>query len=354
MDNEQAESTMDALAEAWDAAEGNTGEGDGFDSTDQVVEEDSADSTDVVAEAEFGHTDEGSSEVGESTDPADSAETDGDGGAEGTRGQPDERPPVSLSAAAREAWKDTPPAMRAEIAKREADFARGIQKYAESAKRVQSMDRMLAPYSQYFAINGGAPKAIGEALQTAALLQQGSPVQKAQAAAQLIKQFGVDISTLDSLLVGEAPPEAAQVQSQVQQAVQQAVAPYQQQMASMQQAQQATMQRAQQEVYSEVDAFGADPAHEFYHDVKLDMADIMDLAAQRGLQLSLKDAYDRACTMNPEIQRIVQNRRSQQSLQSKRRAASSVGGAPAGDAAGAPPASLRGAIADAWENAGRT
>ena len=354
-----SEETLQSLSDAWDAAE--SGEAD-VQSTEptSVVEEDSSYDTEVVAEAEHG----GNVEEGESaersgrrsttTDPASPAAGAGADAVSAAQEVPDEKPPVSLSAAAREAWNETPPAMRAEIKKREADFARGIQKYAESAKRASAMDKTLAPYSQYFQMNGGAPKAINEALQTAALLQMGSPIQKAQATAQLIKQFGVDISALDNLLVGEAPPPEAQQAHQLEQMLQQRLAPYQQQMQQFQQMQQMQVQQAQQSVNSEIDNFAADPAHEFYHDVRADMADILDMAANRGQTLSLQDAYDRAVAMNPELQRIVQSRQQKQALQSKRKAASSVAGAPGGAPGGRAEGGLRSTLLDAWEGAGRT
>ena len=57
-------------------------------------------------------------------------------------------PPKSLSLAAREAWKDTPKAVRDDIAKREADVEKGMRKYGEDAHRAQNMDKVLPPDSQ--------------------------------------------------------------------------------------------------------------------------------------------------------------------------------------------------------------
>jgi hypothetical protein len=242
--------------------------------------------------------------------------------------------------------------MKEAIAKREKDFAVGIQKYAENAKRAQAMDDVLKPYESLFTTNGGPQNTIKALLSTGATLQMGSPMQKVNMVAQIIKEFGVDVPTLDQVLVGEQPeqPPAGDpqyVQQVVQQAVQQAVAPYQQ-------AQQQAVQQSQQQVQNELVTFATNPKNEFYHDVKLDMADILDLAAQRGLELSLEDAYERACLMNPEVSRVMNSRTQQQQVQRKRRASVSVSGSPAGPGAAPDPANLRGAIEAAWDNVGRT
>ena len=40
-----------------------------------------------------------------------------------------------------------------------------------------------------------------------------------------------------------------------------------------------------------------------------DMADMLDLAAKRSRVMSLKEAYDRACMMNPGISKIIEQRK---------------------------------------------
>lgn len=262
-----------------------------------------------------------------------------------------DKPPVGLAPAAREAWKDTPKAVREAVAKRERDFANGIKTYAENAKRAELMDRALAPFQQYFAMNGQpAGQQVASVLQTAALLQMGSPIQRAQKVAELIQQFGVDISTLDTILSGAQPQ--AQPQNNVHQIVQQAVAPYQQFMTEFQRQQQARQQQEVGKIHTTVAQFAADPTNEFYHDVKMDMADLMDLAAQRGQDLSLAEAYKRACAMNPNVSQVLEARTASQNIQQRRKAAVSVSGSPGGATAYAAD-SLRGAIEQAWESAGR-
>ncbi len=279
-------------------------------------------------------------------------QAEGDGGDTGT-GDTDFAP-KSLSAAARETWRDVPHAMKQEILKREADYQTGIQKYAENAKRAESMDAALQPYQQLFAMNGGPGETLPGLLQTASVLQMGSPIQRAEMVAQLISQFGVDVQTLDGVLSGQGVPQQAQQQDQVQQAIHQALQPYQQFMHQQQVQAQQVQQNQQMEIGSEIQRFASDAKNEFYGDVRSSMADIMDLAANQGREMTLQEAYETACQLNPEIRGILQTRSQQQQLQNSQRAGASIHGSPSGNGASPTDMGLRQAIESAWDNAGRT
>ena len=259
--------------------------------------------------------------------------------------------PKSMSAAAREKWKDTPEEVKAEFARLDQRMEGLAQKYGRDAQRARQMDKTLSPYNQLFAMNGGPQNTLPGLLQTAAVLQMGSAPQKAQQVAALIKQFGVDIKTLDSMLVGEAPPAEVQQQTQMEQMLQQRLNPLQQQLQQYQQREQKMVQQEQHQIGTEIQHFAAQ--NEFYNDVKAEMADILDLSANRGREISLQEAYDKACQLNPQIASIIKARSSQQTVQSKRKAGSSIHGSPAGGTAGAAPNSMRSAIEMAWEGVGR-
>jgi hypothetical protein len=239
--------------------------------------------------------------------------------------------------------------MRAEIVKREKDFATGIQKYSESAKRAQQMDNFFQPYQQYFSMNGGAPNALAGVLKTATTLQYGTPVQKAQTAAKLIKDFGVDISALDSLLVGETPPAGVQQSSELEAMLEQKLAPYKNFMGEIQTHRQNQQNNVSAQAKSEVTKFSEDPANEFYNEVKADMADLLDMAAQRGQPMTMKQAYDKACVINTEVSTILSSRKQKETLSRKKNASSSITGSPGGSGAGLDIEDRRGMIAAAFE-----
>ena len=343
MDNENEENAVDNLttdlAAAWDEAEStdetpveeeHLAEDRGETGGDLPAEGDELPSEDVAAAADDKTAGSGDNETGELNSA-----------------------PKSLSATAREAWDATPAPMRAEIAKREKDFQQGIQKYAENAQRAQAMDQSLQPYQQYIQMSGGPQKAIEGLLQTGSALQMGSPIQKAQMVSNLIQQFGIDIPTLDGILSGNGAPESVQQQSEVQQQVAAALQPYQQHMAQLQQQQRYEQEQAQSQVTNEISAFSQAPENEFYNDVKMRMADILDLAANRGQEMGLEEAYNTACLLTPEIKKIMDSRAFAANTETSRRAASSIHGTPGGPGGAATHDDMRSAIESAWDNAGR-
>jgi hypothetical protein len=105
---------------------------------------------------------------------------------------------------------------------------------------------------------------------------------------------------------------------------------------------------------SEIEMFSKDPKNEFYNDVRSDMADLLDLANNRGQDMTLQQAYDKACAMHPQISQIMASRAARNNAQDKRRAAASISGSPGGPGEAAEPTSTRAALEAAWENAGRT
>ena len=256
--------------------------------------------------------------------------------------------PSSLPPAAREAWKDTPPAMREAMAKREKDYEAGVMKYAADAKRAQGMDQTLEPYRPYLEMNGGPGQAIQGLLKTGATLQMGTPQQRVEVVKDIIQQFSVDVGMLDSALVGN--------QSQAQ--VNPEVAQLQQQMAQMQQYQQQGQQSAQaqqqQDMLNQWNTFKADPKHEFANDLSNEIANYMDMMARQGQNTSLEDAYAYSCNIRPDIKAIIDGRQSQASVASKRSAASSLHGGPGGPGPKGPTDdSMRSSIEFAMENAGQ-
>lgn len=335
----EARSLSDDLTAAWDQVEENDDDESGInlagtETVDETLDTQADESVDDNAGDDTGDTDQ---------EPV-AAEAKPDGAAE------DEAAPRGFTAAAREEWKNTPPAIRKEIAKREADYNRGIEKYRTQAQKADMIDQTITPYRQMFASMGVQPPVlIGQLLQTASILQGGNNAAKAQLVANLTTQFGVDIKELDRALAGEAPSPQSQRDTQLQQEL----APIQQELQQLRQFYQQSQQQNQGQVRSELQAFATDPKNEFYADVRLDMADIMDSMAKRGQAITLDQAYDRACYMNPEIRQIISQRQATQALGRKRTASSSVRGTQGGSGGLPTSDSVRGALEAAFEQGGR-
>lgn len=254
-------------------------------------------------------------------------------------------PPASWSPTAREEWAKVPETVRATIAKREKEIQTTMQESAQARQLAQSFNQMVQPFQGMFAAQGAtnAVHGVEQVLHSVAQLQGGTPAAKAAAAAQIIKQFGVGIRELDDALVGNAQaqppadPRFDELQTKYD---------------SLASRLQANDNEVQQQINIETNKFlGEKP---FANDLRVTMADFMDLASRQGQKLTLQEAYDRALATRPDIQTILSNRAKaeagKKNITNARKAGvivpiSSEGGGPP-----VAPANLRGALEAAWDN----
>ena len=134
-------------------------------------------------------------------------------------------------------------------------------------------------------------------------LRHGMASEKAGFVAHIVKNYGVGIEALDGALVGAVSTEhGRRGLASIQRAVQQALAPLIMQ-PSRRQAER--NQRTEQEIAHEIDTFKADPKNEYFEDVRNLMADVMEVSTRNGYELSVADAYERACLLHPEVRKII-------------------------------------------------
>jgi hypothetical protein len=260
----------------------------------------------------------------------------------GPRPNAGERAPASWRPDVREHWGQLPEPVRAEIQRREVEVQRTLQESAEARKAYDAVMRTVAPYEAFIRAEGSNPiQAIDNLMATAAKLRTGTAPELASMVAGIVNQFGIGrfgsgfIQALDAALAGQAPVVDPQ-QAAMEQVLNQKLAPVQQMLSQFQQAQQMQQQRVAQEAQTEVERF-LDRA-EFGNDVREDMADLMETAARRGQNLSLADAYKRACLMNDRVMSVLrarkQSRGAQQQTQAAQKARSAAvsvsGSAPVG------------------------
>lgn len=240
-----------------------------------------------------------------------------------------ERAPESWRPATREHWNKLPPEVREEVMKRETEMNQFVQRTSAQRKIADQFIQTVQPYMGMIRSEGGDPlTAVNNLLQTAAFLRTGPQAQKAVLVAKLVKDFGISVEDLDRALVGEQVPERPE--DKINQLLEQRLAPVNQFIESIQGVRQQRSQQVDQQVDQEIAQFASDPKNEFFKDVYNDMADLVEVAARNGRTLSLKEAYEKACLMNPAVQEAIRVRNA-----SKRSASSSVPlrGAPAGGAA---------------------
>jgi hypothetical protein len=262
----------------------------------------------------------------------------------------DTKAPASWKPGAREDWAKVPAAAQAEINRREKEIAGAMQTASVDRKAAGEFREAFQPYQQLITAQNSNPiETIKNLMQTTAGLTMGNVNQKAQIVADIIANYGVDINMLDGLLAGQVPEGPAPA----------APSPFEHEMrqfmGEVRGSQQRYAQNSQQELDNSIETFAGNPAHEFFNDVREDMADILDLAANRGRELTMEDAYKQATQLNPEIAAVLSQRSTQANLmdgkgklEAKRRASASVGGGNAGGTDTTAGNTLRGALEDAW------
>ena len=317
----------EALDDAWED-DGN--EGDTIAPASEVIED--AELSDVQDDTES----DGAPEPRESLDQAERQYAPGDAPpiAEGEPAAAGDPAPIGWNPEAREGWSGIPDATKQQILQRERDIEQNMANTSTARQESQVFNQIASKYAPVMAAEGvnNPFQAIEGMFQTAAELRMGNPQQKAGRIAMMIKNYGVDIQALDALLVGETP-EVNQ-NDQMAQLIDQRMQPVNQMMQQLAGMQQNKVQEQHEGATAQVGEFSKNA--EFLADVRYDMADLMDLATKRGQNMSLQDAYERACSVHPEVSKVLQKRWEQNNLMGKQQADMSISGQ---GEAGSPPAS---------------
>lgn len=261
-----------------------------------------------------------------------------------------DKPPESWKPAIREHWSKLPPEVRAEVTRREREIQAGLHQAAGARKVAAEYFGVVKPFEALIRAQNSTPaQAITNLMQTASRLTLGTKVSKAEVVAEIIKNYDVDIVALDTLLSGKKPPEEDDKFARMLDA---RLKPMTDFMGRITSQQETTVQKTEEELGKELETFQNDPKNEFFSDVRDDMADLIEIAAKRGETMTLAQAYKRACSMNEDVSKVVQQRKGaldSTALLKKKRAASSIKGAPDNDEKPKPDGSdLRGSIAAAW------
>lgn len=239
-------------------------------------------------------------------------------------GDAGETAPIGWSPEAREGWAAIPKATKDQILQRERDIEQNMANTNLARQESQVLNQIASKYGAVMAAEGVTNhfQAIDGMFQTAAKLRMGSPEAKADQIRRMIQTYGVDVELLDSMLVGEQPQNNPN--AQVSQMIDQRMAPVNQMMQQLAGMQQIKQNEQHAGANAQVGQFAQ--TAEFINDVRYDMADLMDLATKRGQSLSLQEAYDRACSVHPQVSAVLAKRQEQESLITKQKAGLSING----------------------------
>jgi len=227
------------------------------------------------------------------------------------------RAPASWSPAAKATFDKLPPEVQQAVAKREQEIDHGLRRKSEEVKRYEPLEQIIAPRRAVWAAQGMDETTAIKTLLAAQDLLERDPKQGLEF---LARSYGVNIASLS------AQPQGQPYQAQPARDSHPEIAALKQQLQVLQ-SQVQTAQTAP--IVSQIDAFQNDPANLYFENVRDDMAVLL----HNGKAADLKEAYDMACWMRPDIRPFLQTAQAPAaSMQDKaaqaRRAAVSVTGSP--------------------------
>jgi hypothetical protein len=282
-----------------------------------------------------------------------------------------DNPPASWTGEAKKVWAELPLNVRSEVIRRERDTMKVLQETALDRKKVAEITQVITPHMDRIGANyqGNPLIAINNLLETERVLTSGTPLNKAQLVANIIQNFGVDINALDGILSGQGVPQEMRQQSnqqtELEKLLDQRLQPVMSFVQQQQAAQQKIAQQTEQQVLQTVESMSIDSVtYPYFDTVRDDMADIIEMNAKRGIDVSLEEAYNRAVRMNGHTAQAVDNRQSTQAAtnaalqahqeaQKAKGAAVSVSGSPSHTSGPTTdPADLRSLISSQFENRG--
>lgn len=268
--------------------------------------------------------------------------------------------PPSWRAVAKAEWAKVPLTVQAEITRREAETTKALNTSVNARKHWDEFNTTVAPFMPLIRAQNSTPMgAFKNLMTTAAGLTVGNAEQKARIVAEMVQNFGIDLSILDTVLsqaIQQNPRGQAPGTNPMEVSIQRQLAPIYEVLNGIQQSKQQRDEQVKQEADVSVQQFAE--KNEFFDDVRDDVADLLEINANRGRTMSLDQAYKIAIAQHPEISQVVAQRqnaaRAQQrgkSVAAARNAASSVRGAPTSNPSkNNEPQSRREELSAAWDD----
>jgi hypothetical protein len=193
-----------------------------------------------------------------------------------------------------------PEAVKSYVHQRETELQQGFQKVAQRAGVAEAVLGEFAPYASVLEAEKATPiEAIRTLLQTAHALRTGGPEYKKAIILGLVQQYGVDMNTALN-------PQLANTEAQLTNLATEKLYGV---------AAQQTAQQAQ--VAQEFESFANDPKNEFFPQVR----QIMGGLVGQGFAKNLKEAYDMAIGMHPEVRQQLWDRTQAANVQAPRKRA---------------------------------
>lgn len=277
-----------------------------------------------------------------------------------------DKAPQSWKPAARALWEGLAPEVRQEVARRELQTTQVLNESASARKLQADFTQAVQPFmGRLQSINAHPIAAVQELLKVDYFLSSAPKHQRAQRMAEFIKDYDIDIEALDAALSGKIVKDndpATQTNATVERLLAERLAPFQ----TLLQREQVREQQESQQLVHTIESMAQDTVKfPYFEQVRQEMADIIEFAANKGKTITIEAAYNKAVQLDPNVSQQMAAKATAEAAskaaalatsqaQRARRASVSVGGAPSGMTIGSPAASDRRAVIEAaFDSMGR-
>ena len=233
-----------------------------------------------------------------------------------------EKPPVGWKPAVREHWDGLPDEVKQEVVRREREIDDRLRETKDERQFAHEVMKTLQPYQAFIKADQVSPmQAIDNMMSTVAMLRTGTADQIAQVLSEVTQKYGIGrfgkefVGKLDAALSGRVPKPEDEQTNAFRQEIQKELQPIKEFQQQLTQRQQQQMQQKEQEAYQYLQNFAQQ--HEYFQDVAEDISAILEAAQQRGKQITLEQAYEMACNMNPEIKPLMEKKRQAEAAKSQ-------------------------------------
>lgn len=204
-------------------------------------------------------------------------------------------PPRSWTAAAKAKFATLDPDVQQEVLRREKEIDAGKQQWDTKAAEYNQLDAALSRVRDRYRLAG-----LSDAQYVGALVQADEMLrgpQAVQALAMLAQQYGINVGQLGQQPFGGPQQPQGYADPQIT-ALMQTVQSLQSRLEGQDKARETEAQAALQK---QIEDFASDPRHPYFDNVRQAMGALM----RSNPDLSMEDAYDRACYADPEIRGLL-------------------------------------------------
>lgn len=218
----------------------------------------------------------------------------------------DAKAPSSWSPKVREKWGELPEDVRNEIIRREEASINGVRKLQEEYAPIKKFVDGLTPYMREVAQQGLQPdQFVVNVLSAERGLRNPSPEARFQALLGIADQYGIPLRQIVNQSLGREVVPAAPAQQQPAQLPPEVLR-------ELEESRRFREETSVNVLQEQINQFSTDPRNEFFNDVRDIMADLIE----SGRAKDMREAYDQAVWLEPNVRSVMIDRQKAEAAQS--------------------------------------